>query len=216
MTLNGGCASIRWLASLPLHLDRPPHIGKLDELQQFDPGTTFVAKVDWLRRFDFQVENCSYKHLGFEFFFDSGECSPFQRPRSFYTPDIGFRNVDLHCTVLDGRYAELGDLYVRVWLEVTRTMWVEPECRPVRSTRYMVSKTAPLRKEIKPKVRFSILERDKWTCQTCGATAPEVKLEVDHRVPVVAGGGNEESNLWTLCESCNRGKGGRVYKSLMS
>ena len=35
-----------------------------------------------------------------------------------------------------------------------------------------------------------------------------VKLEVDHIVPVSAGGTDEMSNLRVLCCECNRGKGG--------
>jgi 5-methylcytosine-specific restriction endonuclease McrA len=54
--------------------------------------------------------------------------------------------------------------------------------------------------------RFLILERDKHTCKSCGRKPPEVVLEVDHRISVFAGGGNEPSNLQTLCFDCNRGK----------
>jgi uncharacterized protein YozE (UPF0346 family) len=58
------------------------------------------------------------------------------------------------------------------------------------------------------KLRFEIFRRDEYKCQICGATAKEenVKLEVDHKVPVAKGGTNELSNLWTLCFKCNRGK----------
>ena len=58
-----------------------------------------------------------------------------------------------------------------------------------------------------PKLRFSILKRDAFKCQLCGATAPEAKLEIDHRHPKSRGGKDNHENLWTLCFACNRGKG---------
>jgi len=57
-------------------------------------------------------------------------------------------------------------------------------------------------------LRFNVLKRDNFTCQYCGQHAPDVKLEVDHIVPIVEGGTNEESNLITSCYACNRGKEG--------
>lgn len=54
--------------------------------------------------------------------------------------------------------------------------------------------------------RFKILERDNFTCQYCGASAPEVKLEVDHIIPKVKGGEDISTNLITACIICNRGK----------
>lgn len=55
-------------------------------------------------------------------------------------------------------------------------------------------------------LRFQILRRDNYTCRTCGRSAPEVKLHVDHVVPEALGGRSEASNLQTLCADCNGGK----------
>ncbi|WP_217706039.1 HNH endonuclease [Verrucosispora sp. NA02020] len=55
-------------------------------------------------------------------------------------------------------------------------------------------------------LRFQILRRDKHTCQSCGRTAPEVKLEVDHVTPEALGGATVPENLRTLCADCNGGK----------
>lgn len=55
-------------------------------------------------------------------------------------------------------------------------------------------------------LRFQILRRDGHTCRYCGASAPEVKLTVDHVVPEALGGTNEASNLVTACDPCNGGK----------
>ena len=40
-----------------------------------------------------------------------------------------------------------------------------------------------------------------------GARAPDVELEVDHKIPVSRGGTDDEKNLITKCFNCNRGKG---------
>lgn len=64
-----------------------------------------------------------------------------------------------------------------------------------------------MRAPIAPKLRFSILRRDNFTCQYCGARAPHAQLQVDHIHPVAKGGTNERSNLITSCWACNIGKG---------
>ncbi|WP_032402467.1 HNH endonuclease [Rhodococcoides fascians] len=56
------------------------------------------------------------------------------------------------------------------------------------------------------RLRFEILRRDNHLCRYCGATAPDVKLTVDHVVPTSLGGSDEPSNLVTACADCNSGK----------
>lgn len=65
------------------------------------------------------------------------------------------------------------------------------------------------RKKIPKKVRFEVFKRDRFTCQYCGAKAPDVVLHIDHITPVANGGDNDIMNLVTACESCNLGKGAR-------
>lgn len=63
------------------------------------------------------------------------------------------------------------------------------------------------RQTIDRKTRYRILQRDNSTCQRCGrGIKDDVKLDVDHKIPVDYGGGNDDDNLWTLCEGCNEGK----------
>lgn len=64
------------------------------------------------------------------------------------------------------------------------------------------------RSDINGKVRYRILNRDKYTCQACGKRPSEdgVKLHVDHRIPLDMGGSNNDENLWILCADCNNGK----------
>lgn len=62
------------------------------------------------------------------------------------------------------------------------------------------------RKTLSKKIRFEVLKRDKFTCQYCGKSAPDVVLEIDHIKPVSKGGKNDIMNLVTSCKDCNRGK----------
>ena len=63
-------------------------------------------------------------------------------------------------------------------------------------------------------LRYSVLRRDQFRCQICGASAADgVKLEVDHIMPISKGGKTEMNNLRTLCERCNRGKRDRYDPS---
>lgn len=55
-------------------------------------------------------------------------------------------------------------------------------------------------------LRRQILERDNFTCQYCGQHAPNVPLEVDHKIEVSNGGTDDPENLITSCWACNRGK----------
>lgn len=59
---------------------------------------------------------------------------------------------------------------------------------------------------VSKRLRFEILRRDNHTCRYCGASAPDVKLTVDHVAPIALGGGDEPSNLTTACWDCNAGK----------
>lgn len=66
-----------------------------------------------------------------------------------------------------------------------------------------------MREALSKKIRFEVFKRDKFTCQYCGKSSPDVVLEVDHIVPVAEGGTNDIENLITACFDCNRGKGKR-------
>lgn len=77
-------------------------------------------------------------------------------------------------------------------------------------------KSKPKRAPIGAKLRAMVLDRDGRRCVLCGKTAQDthangspVTLEVDHIVPVAAGGTNCESNLRTCCNVCNVGRGAR-------
>jgi len=65
------------------------------------------------------------------------------------------------------------------------------------------------RKAISKRLRFEIFDRDNFTCQYCGKQPPEVKLHVDHIVPVSKDGTDDPENLRTSCAECNMGKSAR-------
>lgn len=66
------------------------------------------------------------------------------------------------------------------------------------------------RKAIPKAVRFEVFKRDKFTCQYCGAKAPDVVLVLDHLHPHAKGGDDTVINLITSCEPCNNGKRDRL------
>ena len=60
-------------------------------------------------------------------------------------------------------------------------------------------------------LRYSILQRDGFRCQTCGRSPAVhgVVLHVDHIMPRSKGGTNDPANLRALCAECNWGKADR-------
>ena len=64
------------------------------------------------------------------------------------------------------------------------------------------------RAKMSDKIRYQVLLRDGERCVICGASAKDgITLHIDHIKPLAKGGKTEMSNLRTLCERCNLGKG---------
>ena len=63
-------------------------------------------------------------------------------------------------------------------------------------------------------LRDKVFERDNYICQYCGRSSwkDEVKLEVDHIMPISKGGTDDINNLTTSCRKCNRGKMNKILK----
>lgn len=61
----------------------------------------------------------------------------------------------------------------------------------------------PVRKAIPARVRREVIERAGGRCEikTCRASLP--CIEIDHKLPVWAGGDNDLSNLQVLCAPCH-------------
>lgn len=76
-----------------------------------------------------------------------------------------------------------------------------------------VPKSYKFERKISENMRFRILERNGFTCQTCGlgvgdkypGTSKEVKLQIGHAKDKSSGGGDNEANLFAQCIQCNHG-----------
>ncbi len=62
-------------------------------------------------------------------------------------------------------------------------------------------------------LRFEVFKRDKFSCQYCGKSAPDVLLQVDHIQPVSKDGDDDIMNLVTACDECNAGKSNRLLSN---
>lgn len=60
-----------------------------------------------------------------------------------------------------------------------------------------------------PLTRRTILARDQYTCQYCGAQPPKGQLTLDHVVPRSRGGKQTWENVVAACIPCNQRKGDR-------
>lgn len=83
----------------------------------------------------------------------------------------------------------------------TQTGYILTSLEPVREPQ--------IRRQIDNRLKYAVLQRDNSTCQRCGANihnTPNVKLVIDHKIPVELGGATTIDNLWTLCSECNGGK----------
>lgn len=45
-----------------------------------------------------------------------------------------------------------------------------------------------------------------YTCPACGRNEPEIKLTIDHIVPLAKGGKHDKNNIQPLCKNCNSQK----------
>ena len=61
------------------------------------------------------------------------------------------------------------------------------------------------------KVRKPILERDNYICHYCGGKADTV----DHKLPVILGGTDDEENLVACCKRCNSKKHTKLYEDFI-
>jgi hypothetical protein len=69
---------------------------------------------------------------------------------------------------------------------------------------------------------LKVFARDRWRCQLCGCTTPKHRRgtthsrapELDHIVPISAGGGHTWDNVQCACRTCNIRKSGKVLGQL--
>ena len=66
------------------------------------------------------------------------------------------------------------------------------------------------RAKVTKEIRKQIYYRDHYTCKCCGKY--NVRLEIDHIIPISRGGKTEIGNLQTLCHDCNKKKGTKTIR----
>lgn len=64
------------------------------------------------------------------------------------------------------------------------------------------------------KRRFDILASNDFKCAYCGRCPPEVRLELEHIIPLSKGGENKKGNLTVSCFECNSGKRARLLEDI--
>lgn len=126
---------------------------------------------------------------------------------------------DVPISVLGGNEAALRHISQKLWCNeatAVRLGWALEEVDAIHR-RYQYAQEiirigqrqregAERARSITPHIRSVVMERDKFRCRRCGASAPDAVLVVDHIFPVKLGGGNGIYNLQTLCVTCNAGK----------
>ena len=60
--------------------------------------------------------------------------------------------------------------------------------------------------DIPVRVKLRIFDKCNGTCQKCRSRVYPGRFQYDHITAIINGGGNRESNLWILCDSCHGGK----------
>jgi 5-methylcytosine-specific restriction endonuclease McrA len=84
---------------------------------------------------------------------------------------------------------------------------------PEKSAQYFNNRRARIQQaggEFTSREWKKLCKRYDYTCLCCGKREPEIKLTVDHVIPLSAGGTNSIDNIQPLCISCNASKGTRT------
>jgi 5-methylcytosine-specific restriction endonuclease McrA len=63
-------------------------------------------------------------------------------------------------------------------------------------------------------LRKAVLDRDGWTCMTCGKPLVDRDATVDHIIPRVQGGEDSMANCIAACRRCNGIKSDRALVRL--
>ena len=116
-----------------------------------------------------------------------------ERAITIFTEFVG-NNADLLRAV-----AHLGDGRCGALLQIMQDKLLSPETASSSEKYKKATIPASLRKKI--------FERDAYRCVKCEGWQD---LTLDHIHPESLGGPTEESNLQTMCRSCNSKKGARV------
>lgn len=71
---------------------------------------------------------------------------------------------------------------------------------------YADRKGATLIGDLTPEQWEQVIEKYNHTCLCCGKREPEIKITLDHIIPLSRGGSHTKENVQPLCKSCNSRK----------
>ena len=115
---------------------------------------------------------------------------------------------------MKGALRKTGDLIVAVSLWLARvitlvSLWTADALIWVMLiTRTNERRIRPTKRLTWPKgLKRSLMRRQHNTCVYCGYRRIASSMDIDHIIPVVRGGSNDESNLQVICRPCNQRKG---------
>lgn len=129
---------------------------------------------------------------------------------------IKYRLDSMSRTLAENRY-RMEDYQIfrcETYITRVRRLYEEKEKERVESEKAMPEYrrfVTQQRRMMTDSLRYDVMQRDNFRCRLCGVSADDgARLHVDHIVPVSRGGKTEMSNLRTLCEQCNLGKGAKI------
>jgi 5-methylcytosine-specific restriction endonuclease McrA len=122
---------------------------------------------------------------------------------------MNLRKPCIHCGGTEGSITTKNGQDVASCAACGRYAYCAPRVETGREVRSLST-----RPNLKPAVRFRILDQFGYTCIACGRGAPDVELRVDHIISRAAAemAGvlddliDSEDNMAPLCEPCNSGK----------
>ena len=108
---------------------------------------------------------------------------------------------------------------IAVWI-VAASLWLAKAVTPVSlwiadaliwvmlTTRSNERRVRPTKRVPWPKgLKRRLMRRQDNTCSYCRYPRRAVSMDIDHMIPVIRGGSNDESNLQVICRPCNLRKG---------
>lgn len=114
--------------------------------------------------------------------------------------------------------------YMQIWRKNNPERWKELS-KEYRDRNIDVIRVKEAQKETRRRKATGSFTLEEWnakkklfnhTCPSCGKKEGEIKLTIDHAVPLIAGGTHNIDNLQPLCAHCNFSKREKtiIYKPL--
>jgi len=181
-------------------------------------STEILDSVDWCMPVNKTSYNELFDHLMMVFKYYCN-LHPREKLKTKLFPIIKDSKIDRVGFYDEERVLELLSFYLKSHPQFSLEMIVgdwyliyNPKIKPSLNPNKPIHKVKPKRSPIPGALRHEVFKRDGYKCVECGATNQEVRLHVDHIIPISQGGSNELDNLQTLCIDCNLAKSNRAWK----